>query len=343
MNNSPAIRIAINGFGRIGRCLVRALSEHPARERFELVAINDLADFNVLAHLLAFDTTHGRWPYSVHYDGDAMEIDGRRVSCFATTELNQLPWAELAVDLVLECSGRYKQHAQLQGHLDAGARRVLVSYPVDDADAMVVYGVNHDLLDDGQQIISNASCTTNCLAPLVDVLDRAFTVKQGLMTTIHSYTNDQNLVDKAHGDLLRARAAAVNMIPTGTGAAKAVGKVLPHLAGRLDGMAVRVPTLNVSLVDMTLLLEQPVTVDGVHESLSNAAHGGLQGILAMNHLALVSSDFNHLPYSCVVDTNHTRVLGPQLKLLAWYDNEWGFSHRMLDVAGYWMEKLTPDA
>ena len=213
---------------------------------------------------------------------------------------------------------------------------MLVSYPVDDTDAMVVYGVNHGLLDDSQQIVSNASCTTNCLAPLVDVLDRAFTVKQGLMTTIHSYTNDQNLVDKAHGDLLRARAAAVNMIPTGTGAARAVGKVLPHLAGRLDGMAVRVPTLNVSLVDMTLLLEQPVTVEGVHESLSNAAHGDLQGVLAMNHLALVSSDFNHLPYSCVVDTNHTRVLGPQLKLLAWYDNEWGFSHRMLDVAAYWM-------
>ena len=336
MSSNPTIRIAINGFGRIGRCLVRALSEHPARKHFELVAINDLADFNVLAHLLAFDTTHGRWPYSVHYDGNAMEIDGRRVPCYATADPDQLPWNEHAVDLVLECSGRYKQRAQLQRHLDAGARRVLVSYPVDDADAMVVYGVNHGLLDDTRQIVSNASCTTNCLAPLVDVLDRAFTVKQGLMTTIHSYTNDQNLVDKAHGDLLRARAAAVNMIPTGTGAAKAVGKVLPHLAGRLDGMAVRVPTLNVSLVDLTLLLEQPATVEAVHESLSNAAHGDLQGVLAMNHLALVSSDFNHLPYSCVVDTNHTRILGPQLKLLAWYDNEWGFSHRMLDVAAYWM-------
>ncbi|MEQ3635967.1 type I glyceraldehyde-3-phosphate dehydrogenase [Alcanivorax sp.] len=338
MDSNPTIRIAINGFGRIGRCLVRALSEHPARERFELVAINDLADFNVLAHLLAFDTTHGRWPYSVHYDGETMEINGLRVPCYAIAELEKLPWSERAPDLVFECSGRYKQRAQLQQHLDAGARRVLTSYPVDDADAMVVYGVNHKVLDDDQRIVSNASCTTNCLAPLVDVLDRNFTVKQGLMTTIHSYTNDQNLVDKAHGDLLRARAAAVNMIPTRTGAAQAVGEVLPHLAGRLDGMAVRVPTLNVSLVDLTLLLEQPATVEAIHDSLSNAAHGHLQGVLAMNHLALVSSDFNHQPYSCVVDTNHTRLLDQQLKVLAWYDNEWGFSHRMLDVAAYWMER-----
>lgn len=338
MDSNPTIRIAINGFGRIGRCLVRALSEHPARERFELVAINDLADFNVLAHLLAFDTTHGRWPHPVHYDGQTMEINGLSVPCYAITDLEKLPWRELAPDLVFECSGRYKQRAQLQQHLDAGARRVLASYPVGDADAMVVYGVNHKILDDNQRIVSNASCTTNCLAPLVDVLDRNFTVKQGLMTTIHSYTNDQNLVDKAHGDLLRARAAAVNMIPTRTGAAQAVGKVLPHLAGRLDGMAVRVPTLNVSLVDLTLLLEQPATVEAIHDSLNNAAHGDLQGVLAMNHLALVSSDFNHQPYSCVVDTNHTRILEQQLKVLAWYDNEWGFSHRMLDVAAYWMER-----
>ena len=338
MDSNPTIRIAINGFGRIGRCLVRALSEHPARERFELVAINDLADFNVLAHLLAFDTTHGRWPHPVHYDGQTMEINGLSVPCYAIADLEKLPWRELAPDLVFECSGRYKQRAQLQQHLDAGARRVLASYPVGDADAMVVYGVNHKILDDNQRIFSNASCTTNCLAPLVDVLDRNFTVKQGLMTTIHSYTNDQNLVDKAHGDLLRARAAAVNMIPTRTGAAQAVGKVLPHLAGRLDGMAVRVPTLNVSLVDLTLLLEQPATVEAIHDSLNNAAHGDLQGVLAMNHLALVSSDFNHQPYSCVVDTNHTRILEQQLKVLAWYDNEWGFSHRMLDVAAYWMER-----
>lgn len=337
MTSSKKIRIAINGFGRIGRCIVRAISEHPAGDRFELVAINDLADFDVLAHLLAFDSTHGRWPHSVHYDGNHLEINGHRIPCFAESRLEDLPWKSLAPDLVIECAGKYKSHDALSAHLDAGAPRVLASYPVDDADATVVYGVNHSVLNREQRIVSNASCTTNCLAPMVAVLDQAFTVRQGLMTTIHSYTNDQNLVDKAHGDLLRARAAAVNMIPTSTGAAKAVGLVLPHLKGRLDGLAVRVPTLNVSLVDLTVTLEQVDSLEQVHEALSNAAHGELQGVLAVNHLPLVSSDFNHLPYSCVVDTNHSRLLGQQLKLLAWYDNEWGFSHRMLDVAAYWMD------
>jgi len=337
MTSSKKIRIAINGFGRIGRCIVRAISEHPAGDRFELVAINDLADFDVLAHLLAFDSTHGRWPHSVHYDGNHLEINGHRIPCFAESRLEDLPWKSLTPDLVIECAGKYKSHDTLSAHLDAGAPRVLASYPVDDADATVVYGVNHSVLSREQRIVSNASCTTNCLAPMVAVLDQAFTVRQGLMTTIHSYTNDQNLVDKAHGDLLRARAAAVNMIPTSTGAAKAVGLVLPHLKGRLDGLAVRVPTLNVSLVDLTVTLEQVESLEQVHEALSNAAHGDLQGVLAVNHLPLVSSDFNHLPYSCVVDTNHSRLLGQQLKLLAWYDNEWGFSHRMLDVAAYWMD------
>lgn len=337
MTSSNRIRIAINGFGRIGRCIVRAISEHPGGDRFELVAINDLADFHVLAHLLAFDSTHGRWPHSVHYDGNHLEINGHRIPCFAENRLEDLPWATLAPDLVIESAGKYKTREALNAHIEAGAQRVLASYPVDDADATVVYGVNHSVLGSTQQIVSNASCTTNCLAPMVEVLDKAFTVRQGLMTTIHSYTNDQNLVDKAHGDLLRARAAAVNMIPTSTGAAKAVGLVLPHLQGRLDGLAVRVPTLNVSLVDLTATLDQVDSLEQVHEALSNAAHGHLQGIMAINHLPLVSSDFNHLPYSCVVDTNHSRLLGQQLKLLAWYDNEWGFSHRMLDVAAYWMD------
>ena len=337
MAGKGQIRIAINGFGRIGRCIVRALSDHPAGDRFTLVGINDLADFKVLAHLLAFDSTHGRWPHSVHYDGNHLEINGHRIPCFAESRLEDLPWKSLTPDLVIECAGKYKSHDTLSAHLDAGAPRVLASYPVDDADATVVYGVNHSVLSREQRIVSNASCTTNCLAPMVAVLDQAFTVRQGLMTTIHSYTNDQNLVDKAHGDLLRARAAAVNMIPTSTGAAKAVGLVLPHLQGRLDGLAVRVPTLNVSLVDLTVTLEQVESLEQVHEALSNAAHGDLQGVLAVNHLPLVSSDFNHLPYSCVVDTNHSRLLGQQLKLLAWYDNEWGFSHRMLDVAAYWMD------
>lgn len=337
MAENGKIRIAINGFGRIGRCIVRALHDHPAGKHFTLVGINDLADFEVLAHLLAFDSTHGRWEHSVHYDNGYMEIDGQSIPCSSHRELSELPWRSLKPDLVIECAGKFKTRAALADHLQAGAPRVLCSYPVEDADAMVVYGVNHDALSADQQIVSNASCTTNCLAPLVDVLDQAFTVRQGLMTTIHSYTNDQNLVDKAHGDLLRARAAAVNMIPTSTGAAKAVGKVLPHLAGRLDGLAVRVPTLNVSLTDMTVLLDKPASVEEIHEALSNAAHGQLQGVMAINHIPLVSGDFNHQPFSCIVDTNHTRQIGQQTKLLAWYDNEWGFSQRMLDVAAHWMK------
>ena len=336
MSETGKIRIAINGFGRIGRCLVRALHDHPASDRFTLVGINDLADFHVLAHLLAFDSTHGRWHHSVHYDKGVLEIDGQRIPCSSQASLESLPWRTLKPDLVIECAGKFKTRAALQEHLTAGAPRVLCSYPVEDADAMVVYGVNHGTLNADQKIISNASCTTNCLAPLVDVLDQAFTVRQGLMTTIHSYTNDQNLVDKAHGDLLRARAAAVNMIPTSTGAAKAVGKVLPHLAGRLDGLAVRVPTLNVSLTDLSVVLEQPASIEQIHEVLSNAAHGPLQGIMAINHIPLVSGDFNHQPFSCIVDTNHTRQIGQQTKLLAWYDNEWGFSERLLDVANHWM-------
>ena len=336
MSETGKIRIAINGFGRIGRCLVRALHDHPASDRFTLVGINDLADFHVLAHLLAFDSTHGRWHHSVNYDKGVLEIDGQRIPCSSQASLESLPWRTLKPDLVIECAGKFKTRAALQEHLTAGAPRVLCSYPVEDADAMVVYGVNHGTLNADQKIISNASCTTNCLAPLVDVLDQAFTVRQGLMTTIHSYTNDQNLVDKAHGDLLRARAAAVNMIPTSTGAAKAVGKVLPHLAGRLDGLAVRVPTLNVSLTDLSVVLEQPASIEQIHEALSNAAHGPLQGIMAINHIPLVSGDFNHQPFSCIVDTNHTRQIGQQTKLLAWYDNEWGFSQRLLDVANHWM-------
>ena len=329
------VRVAISGFGRIGRCLIRAISEHPRGEEFELVAVNDLADFEVLARLLAFDSTHGRWPHSVHYDGSCLEIDGRRIPCLSEKDPAKLPWASLKPDLVLECAGKLKSRAALSGHLQAGAPRVLASYPVADADNMVVYGVNHQSLKQDQLIVSNASCTTNCLAPLVNVIDQHFTLQQGQMTTIHSYTNDQNLVDKAHSDIYRARAAAVNMIPTHTGAAQAVGQVLPHLNGRLDGMSIRVPTLNVSLVDLHAVVTEPVSVEAVHEALENAAHGPLQGILAVNHLPLVSSDFNHQPYSCVVDCNHTKLLGQQLKMLAWYDNEWGFSNRMLDVALHW--------
>ena len=326
-------RIAINGFGRIGRCLVRALHERGLQDTLQLVAINDPVPPDMLAHLLRHDTTHGRFQVPVTQQDDMLHIgDSPAVRCLAETDPAALPWQDLGVDLVLECSGRLKSAAKLATHRDAGARRVLASYPVGDAEAMVVYGVNHEILEPGHTLISNASCTTNCLAPLIKVLDDAFGLVSGQMTTIHAYTNDQNLIDKAHGDLYRARAAAVNMIPTRTGAAGAVGKVLPHLDGRLDGMAVRVPILNVSLVDLHCLLQQPADRDTINHALRAAAEGPLKGILAVNDEALVSSDFNRDPHSSIADLTQTRVIGDQVKIIAWYDNEWGFTQRMLDVA-----------
>ena len=327
------LRIAINGFGRIGRCLVRALHERGLENTLQLVAINDPVPVDMLAHLLRHDTTHGRFAVPVVEEGDLLHIgNAPPVRCLGETDPANLPWKALKVDLVLECSGRLKDAAKLATHRQAGASRVLASYPVGDADAMVVYGVNHASLTRQHHLISNASCTTNCLAPLVKVLDDQFGLVSGQMTTIHAYTNDQNLIDKAHGDLYRARAAAVNMIPTRTGAAGAVGKVLPHLEGRLDGMAVRVPVLNVSLVDLHCLLARRVSVEDVNNALRAAAEGPLQGILAVNDAPLVSSDFNHDPHSSIADLSQTRVLGDQVKVLAWYDNEWGFTQRMLDVA-----------
>ena len=330
-----SIKVGINGFGRIGRLALRAAWDWP---ELEFVRINDPAgDAATHAHLLNFDSVHGRWQHEAGSNAEQVLIEGKAITVTANRALADTDWSDC--DLVIEASGKMKTLASLQPYLDQGVKRVVACAPIKEPGALnVVMGVNQDRFDPQQhRIVTAASCTTNCLAPMVAVLDQAFTVRQGLMTTIHSYTNDQNLVDKAHGDLLRARAAAVNMIPTSTGAAKAVGLVLPHLQGRLDGLAVRVPTLNVSLVDFTVTLEQVESLEQVHEALSNAAHSHLQGVLAVNHLPLVSSDFNHLPYSCVVDTNHSRLLGQQLKLLAWYDNEWGFSHRMLDVAAYWMD------
>lgn len=238
---------------------------------------------------------------------------------------------------MIECTGKFKRHAKLSEHLEAGAKRVLVSHPVEDPDLTLVYGVNHQLLSQ-QRIVSNASCTTNCLAPLVQVLDQHAGLTQGLMTTIHAYTNDQNLIDKAHGDKLRARAAAVSMIPTSTGAARSVGKVLPHLDGKLDGMSVRVPTLNVSLVDFQGLLQKDTSVDAIHQAFRQACDNYPQGVLAINDLPLVSSDFNHHPASCIIDTAQTRLLGRQIKMMAWYDNEWGFSNRLADVLLYWQKR-----
>ena len=324
-------RIAINGYGRIGRCLVWALYERGWQDRYEVVAINDLADMNVLAHLTRHDSTHGHFKEPVTLSGNQLGIGSWSVALSQERDPGKLPWQSLGVDVVIESSGKFKDRAGLQKHLDAGAGKVLATHPVGDADRTVVYGVNHQDITPQDTILSNASCTTNCLAPLAKVLDDAFGIEQGQMTTIHAYTNDQNLVDKAHDDLYRARAAAISMIPTRTGAASAVGLVLPHLKGKLDGMAVRVPTLNVSLVDLNCLLKTEVSAEVINDALRDAANGALKGILAVNEEPLVSVDFNHHPASSIVDLGQTRTMGRQAKLLSWYDNEWGFSNRLLDV------------
>ena len=324
-------RIAINGYGRIGRCLVWALHERGWQDRFEVVAINDLADLEVLAHLTRHDSTHGHFRQPVSLNGHTLTIGDWSVALSQERDASKLPWRDLGVDVVIESSGKFKDRDRLQIHLDAGAGKVLATHPVGDADRTVVFGVNHDQIKPDDLILSNASCTTNCLAPLAKVLDDAFGIEQGQMTTIHAYTNDQNLVDKAHDDLYRARAAAVSMIPTRTGAASAVGLVLPHLKGKLDGMAVRVPTLNVSLVDLTCLLTTEASAEQINDALREAAAGPLKGILAVNEEPLVSVDFNHHPASSIVDLGQTRAMGRQAKLLSWYDNEWGFSNRLLDV------------
>ena len=326
------LRVAISGFGRIGRCLIWALHERGLEKDIQVVAINDLVAPKMLAHLLRHDSTHGHFKVPVTVEEDRLRVGEQSIVCLSQKDPASLPWASLGIDLVLECSGKLKSRALQQGHLDAGAQRVLVSYPMEDADRTLVYGVNHQQLSPEDRVISNASCTTNCLAPIVQVLDSAFGLEQGQMTTIHAYTNDQNLVDKAHSDPYRARAAAVNMIPSQTGAAKAVGLVLPHLSGRLDGMAVRVPTLNVSIVDLHALLSREVTVEAIHEAMESAAQGSLSGVLRVSHEPLVSSDYNHDPVSATYDATQTRVLGRQVKVMAWYDNEWGFSNRMLDIA-----------
>lgn len=325
------IRIAINGYGRIGRCVLRAIHEHHLMDRIQVVAINDLADFDVLAHLTRHDTTHGGFAPSVERDGDHLKVGEQAITLLAQPELAQLPWHELQIDVVLECTGLFKQRAALARHLDAGAGRVLASHPVGDADRSVVYGINHTDLANTDRIISNASCTTNCLAPVVKALDDAFGFEQGQMTTIHAYTNDQPLLDQPHKDLYRARSAGQNMIPTSTGAAEAVGQVLPHLEGKLDGMAVRVPTDNVSMVDLHALLNHEVTADELSRALTQAAATTLSGVLAVTEEPLVSIDYNHRPESSIVALPQLRAIGHQIKVISWYDNEWGFANRMLDV------------
>ncbi|GGO83742.1 glyceraldehyde-3-phosphate dehydrogenase [Marinobacterium nitratireducens] len=325
-----AIRVAINGYGRIGRNVLRALYESGYRDRIQIVAINDLGDAGINAHLTRFDSVHGRFAGTVLVDGHCMIINDDVIRTFSERDPAKLPWGELGIDVVYECTGLFTSRAKAAAHLEAGAQKVIISAPANDADATVVYGINHDILDGRQQIISNASCTTNCLAPIAQPLHAALGIENGLMTTIHAYTNDQNLSDVYHSDLYRARSATQSMIPTKTGAAAAVGLVLPALNGKLDGMAVRVPTINVSLVDLSFIASRNTSVDEVNRILADAAAGPLKGILAYNDAPLVSIDFNHNPASSNFDATQTKVNGRLVKVMAWYDNEWGFSNRMLD-------------
>ncbi|GIZ11420.1 type I glyceraldehyde-3-phosphate dehydrogenase [Pseudomonas sp. NCCP-436] len=322
------LRIAINGFGRIGRNVLRALYTQDYRKHLQVVAINDLGDSTLNAHLLQYDSVHGHFPETVKVDGESLWVRDDRIAVSAIRNPAELPWKNLQVDVVLECTGLFTDRAQAAAHLTAGARKVLISAPAKGADATVVFGVNEQVLTPDMQIISNASCTTNCLAPVAQVLHRELGIEQGLMTTIHAYTNDQNLSDVYHSDPYRARSATQSMIPTKTGAAEAVGLVLPELAGKLTGMAVRVPVINVSLVDLTVQLKRDTTAEEVNALLKAASEQS--PVLGYNALPLVSCDFNHNPLSSIFDANHTRANGRLLKVLAWYDNEWGFSNRMLD-------------
>ncbi|MEH6649876.1 MAG: type I glyceraldehyde-3-phosphate dehydrogenase [Motiliproteus sp.] len=325
-----AIRVAINGYGRIGRNILRALYESNKTEAISIVAINDLGDAQINAHLTQYDSVHGRFGGTVTVDGSDLVVNGDRIRTFSERNPADLPWGDLNVDVVYECTGLFTSRDKAAAHIDAGARKVIISAPAAGADATVVYGINHEVLTAEHQIISNASCTTNCLAPIAKPLNDALGIVNGLMTTIHSYTNDQNLSDVYHSDLYRARSATQSMIPTKTGAAAAVGLVLPELNGRLDGMAVRVPTINVSLVDLTFLADRDTTIDEVNAIIEEASNGYLKGILACNKQPLVSIDFNHDPASSSFDATQTRVNGRLVKVMAWYDNEWGFSNRMLD-------------
>lgn len=328
-----AVKVAINGYGRIGRNVLRALYESGRTDEFRIVAINDLGDADTNAHLTRYDTAHGKFPGEVSVDGDHMIVNGDRIKVFAERDPAKLPWGELDVDIVMECTGFFASKDKASAHLAGGAKKVLISAPAGKDLPTIVYGVNHDTLTAADTVVSNASCTTNCLAPLVKPLHEAFGLVEGIMTTIHAYTNDQVLTDVYHSDLRRARSATMSMIPTKTGAAAAVGLVLTDLAGKLDGFAVRVPTINVSMVDLTFTAGRDTTVEEINTLLKAAAEGELKGVLAYNDAPLVSIDFNHDPASSTYDASLTKVIGGRLvKVCAWYDNEWGFSNRMLDTA-----------
>ena len=327
------VRVAINGFGRIGRLVLRSALESK-RKDVEFVAINDLGSAEANAHLLKYDSVHGTFPGEIGVKGDAITVGNGAIKVTAERDPAKLPWKALGVDLVMECTGIFTKRDQAAKHLDAGAKRVLISAPAEGADLTVVYGVNHQQLNNNHGIVSNASCTTNCLAPVAKVLHDAIGIERGYMTTIHAYTGDQSTVDTLHKDLRRARAAALSMIPTSTGAAKAVGLVLPELKGKLDGTSIRVPVPNVSVIDLTFDAKRATTAEEVNEAMQKAAASGpLKGILAINKAPLVSSDFNHNPASATFDVTQTQVIDSRfVRVLAWYDNEWGFSNRMSDTA-----------
>jgi len=325
-------KIAINGFGRIGRLVLRALVES-GRNDLEIVAINSPGAAEVMAHLLEHDTTHGKFRGSVRLEDETLDFGAGPVPLYHEKQPELLPWGKLGVDIVLECSGHFNSRDKAVAHLEAGAKRVLISAPAKNADLTIVYGVNSHLLNDNHIVVSNASCTSNCLAPLAKVLNDAVGIDAGFMTTVHAYTGDQNILDNSHKDLRRARAGARSLVPTSTGAAEAIGLVLPELAGKLSGSAIRVPTENVSLVDFSFVASRDTSIDEINAALTEAANGKLQGVLSTNNLPLVSIDFNHDPHSSIADLTQTDVLERRLaRVVAWYDNEWGFSMRMLDTA-----------
>lgn len=336
--SSQAIRVAINGYGRIGRNIVRALFESSHKRNIQIVAINDMGNVDTNAHLTKYDSTHGKFSGTVEVKDNRLIINQQEIQVFSERVPANLPWGKLGVDIVFECTGLFTSKEKAKDHITAGAKKVIISAPGgSDIDATVVFGVNHAVLKSTHQIISNASCTTNCLAPIAKVLNDSIGLEQGLMTTIHSYTNDQVLVDSYHPDLYRARSATQSMIPTKTGAAQSIGLILPELKGKLDGFAMRVPTCNVSVVDLVFTSQKTVTPENIHEIMKTASQSAvLKDILAYNNLPLVSIDFNHHSASSIYDEKQTKVVGKLVKVLSWYDNEWGFSNRMLDVAEYWM-------
>ena len=331
-----SVKIGINGFGRIGRNIFRALHERKDLSDIDIVAINDLGDANTNAHLLKYDTAHGKFNMNVEFDEKNLIVDGKKIHAFSERNPENIPWKDSGVDIVLECTGIFTSKALCSKHIEGGAKKVIISAPgKSDVDATIVFGVNHQTLDSSHKVISNASCTTNCLAPIAKVLNDEIGIEGGIMTTVHSYTNDQVLTDVYHSDLRRARSATQSMIPTKTGAAAAVGLVLPELQGLLDGFAIRVPTINVSFVDFTFSTKRKTSLNEINETIKHASDTNLKGVLGYNELPLVSIDFNHTVHSSIFDSTLTKVInGNQVKVCSWYDNEWGFSNRMLDVAKY---------